>query len=99
MENEEKKENAPDGSELSAGDKFWKERDELPYTNDKVGKSFIRPWREPFYQQLRDLGIEVNDVTDEMEGKTTLITLYRSQDKSQPDKEQNLTTDIKNENE
>ena len=98
MENEEKKENAPDGSELSAGDKFWKECDGLPYTNDKVGQVFIRPWREPFYQHLRDLGIEVTDVTDEMEGKTTLITLYRPPYKSQPDKEQKLSTKIKNEN-
>ena len=97
MENEEKKENAPDCSELSPGDKFWKECDELPYTNDKVGKSFIRSWREPYYKHLRDMGIEVTDVTDEMEGKTTIITLYRPPDKSQPDREQSLPTDTKNE--
>lgn len=97
MKKEKEKKNAPGELEESAGDKFWKECDGLPYTNDKVGQAFIRPWRESFFQSLRDLGVEVIDVTDEMEGKTTLITLSRSSYKSQFDKEQNLPIDIKKE--
>lgn len=41
MENEEKKENAGEDRELSAGEKFVKELYEMPYTNDMVGKVFV----------------------------------------------------------
>ena len=45
MKNDKAKKNALAKEVLSAGEKFWKEYLDTPYSSDKVGQAFVRSFR------------------------------------------------------